>query len=173
MRDVSYLFAETPLEQYDLRLLHPDSIGEYEGSYTPERIQAWNFGYYPDDSEYVKMMFLHEMSHIIDLWLRNKQDHLLQADFGYPFGDMTTGGLKFEMRAFSIQERLASNVFNHDAKVTSFDIVSGFKGLSALGVNEGNWKAMMSKELDKASRISTETYFEAWQHATSYIAAYR
>lgn len=161
---------------YDLVITDDDDYsGVAENIYTPSQITNWNQGRYVDTHADISNadMFLHEMSHIIDLFRRGKKKRLLKPEYGYTFGPMTIDTIRTEAWVMALQNCLCYNLFG--------ECTYSYTGAKSLELfqeripelTKEKWYELIRAAEKEIYTSKLKAFYRDWQDACAFVKANR
>jgi hypothetical protein len=180
MFPINHMFDDTPMEQMDILIC--DTEVEDRGSscvepYTPYRISTWNFGYHKPGSPHIVNMCLHELSHIVEFFIRDEKQRLLHNNYGFAVFTADSSDTLFTRSAAHREIRVLRI---HDTLVQLFPEAAAVRP----SPHHGIWQHFRSRglvmSLDEWTRKVTKKpdhsldfLCDAFQRAISFIRANR
>lgn len=183
MLDLTDYMQETPFKNSTFRFAATDNKDEKRSFYyTPHQLTNWRYSSRPADIESIDN-FVHDISHIIDLYERGETAKLLKVDFGWKLvgigSKRTDAAIMTELRTITIQEILCRDVIGRQA--VDEDDSHGFwrERLRKVRANpeflrgRGAFQACVDDIVRKCEAKGTSGYLKTWKAACSFVKMHR
>lgn len=167
MKDLTHRFDGTPFENSTFKFLSTDTESERRFiGYTPNSITSWNCGNFDHYSKENASFFLHEMSHVIDMYKRNPT-RLLKENFGYSMsGHIDHGGAKVECKVIAMQRKIEQahpDIFNQQPLE---EFYTALRVSRAMTMPQDDFLALINKNMDN---MSLEQLYDTWDEACEFL----
>ncbi len=183
MLDLTDYMSDTPFKTSTFRFMATDNKdAKRDHYYTPHQIVNWRYSANPGSIESIEY-FIHDISHIIDLYERGETAKLLKTDFGWKLTGVVSkrsdAAIMTELRTISIQEILCRDVLGRPA--VDGDDSHGFwrQRLRKVRANpeflrgRGAFQACVDEIVRKCEAKGTKGYLKTWKAACNFVETYR
>lgn len=175
MRNLTNIINQTPLKNSTFKFFATESHDETRDFYyTPYALVNWRF-----ENNYLGYSvnyFIHDISHMLDIYLRGKKEQLLKTDFGWTLtGDEDKVPHSFgytELRTAVIQNLLRQKIlkrpnisFNEPNNKRYWRSRCGADFLPG----KKNWEAYTGKLYQEAQDNGVKFYLNKWQEICEYV----
>lgn len=181
MRDLTEYMSGTPFKNSTFRFVatdHKDIKRDFY--YTPHQITNWHYDKNPQSMDSVRN-FVHDISHIIDLYQRGETARLLRTDFGWKLmrrkDRLHSEAILTELRTITIQDALCKEHFGHTFGRNAYNYWR--HGMSKLREDpqflrgRGAFDACVDEIIAKSEKTGVEGYMKVWKAACNFVAKHR
>lgn len=181
MIDLTERVNGTPFKNSTYRFMATDNKdAKRDFYYTPEQITNWRYSSNPDSVSSM-VNFVHDISHIIDLYQRGETAKLLKRDFGWKLVDINSkrsdAAIMTELRTITIQELLCQSILGTEP----LEDAHGFwrERLRHVRTNpeflrgRGAFSACVDELTRKSERTGVDGYLKVWKAACGFVKQYR
>lgn len=167
MQDVTTHFDVTPFNNTVFKFMSTDNMSESRFiGYRPATITSWNCGYYDHFSKENMSYIVHEMSHVIDMYQRDKS-RLLLDNFGYKMdGTINTAGAKVECNVIAIQRTIENahpDFFHKDPLENFYDSLNSSRNMT---MDESKFYNLINNTM---KGLSVNELYDTWDAACEFL----
>lgn len=181
MQDLTDFMSRTPFKNSTFRFAATDNTDQKRDFYyTPYQITNWHYDEEPDCDNSIRN-FVHDISHIIDLYKRGNTANLLKVDFGWRLSGRvekrSDAAIMTELRTIAIQEMLCRDLLGHSFGARAHDFwrirLRKVRANPNFLRGRGAFDACVQDIIAKTEQMGVEGHLKVWKAACEFVKQHR